>query len=61
MPAIRQAMAMDGGSSSDLLIGAEHLPRQEETGQPKPWRPLVDGSQTAHIPLPSVIGVFARK
>jgi uncharacterized protein YigE (DUF2233 family) len=61
LPAIRQAMAMDGGSSSDLLIGAELLSRQGETGQPRPWRPLVDGSQTAHIPLPSVIGVFARK
>jgi len=61
MPAIHQAMAMDGGSSSDLLIGAELLPRQGEASQSKAWQPLVDGSQTAHIPLPSVIGVFARK
>lgn len=60
MPAIRHAMAMDGGSSSDLLIGAELLSRQEESGQARPWQPLVEGNGLAHIPLPSVIGLFPR-
>jgi uncharacterized protein YigE (DUF2233 family) len=60
MPMIRHAMAMDGGSSSDLFIGAELLPEQGEGHQPRPWQPLVEGSGMAHIPLPSVIGLFPR-
>lgn len=60
MPSIRQAMAMDGGSSSDLLIGAELLAKQRESGQSRLWQALVDGSGLAHIPLPSVIGLFPR-
>lgn len=61
MPLMRHAMAMDGGSSSDLLIGGDLLPKQGETGRSRPWQPLVDGSRMAHIPLPTVIGIFARK
>ncbi|MBM4125477.1 MAG: phosphodiester glycosidase family protein [Nitrospira sp.] len=60
-PILRQAMAMDGGSSSDLLIDGELVRALGDGGSPRPWQPLVDGSRTAHIPLPSVIGVFARK
>jgi uncharacterized protein YigE (DUF2233 family) len=64
-PAIHQAMAMDGGSSSDLLIGPELLKEQAATDRggataARPWRPLVDGSTMEHIPLPAVIGLFPR-
>jgi uncharacterized protein YigE (DUF2233 family) len=55
-----QAMAMDGGSSSELVMGAGILKRApNETGS-KPWSSLVDGSGPGHIPLPSVIGVLPR-
>lgn len=56
-PAVRHAMAMDGGDSSDLLIAPELGPSPAET---RPWSVLVGGSQTPHIPLPAVIGIFPR-
>ncbi len=60
-PAVRQAMAMDGGSSSDLLIG-EELPAVAEThSSPRLWDPLVEGGKGEHIPLPAVIGLCPRK
>ena len=64
IPTIHQAMAMDGGASSDLLI-AGHLPIREGTGGSDPnvqsLQTLVDGSGMRHIPLPSVIGVLPRE
>ncbi|MEK6619037.1 MAG: phosphodiester glycosidase family protein [Nitrospirota bacterium] len=60
VPAIHQAMAMDGGPSSDLLIEADGLVNRESTGDQLPWHALVDGSGMRHIPLPSVIGVMPR-
>lgn len=60
-PAVRLAMAMDGGSSSDLLIGEELLARAEPRSRPRPWEPLVEGGKGEHIPLPAVIGLFPRK
>jgi uncharacterized protein YigE (DUF2233 family) len=59
-PALRQAMAMDGGSSSDLMVGEEFLPASESRREALIWRPLVEGGHQDHIPLPSVIGVFPR-
>jgi uncharacterized protein YigE (DUF2233 family) len=59
-PTLRQAMAMDGGSSSDLMIGAEFLPESEVRRQAVPWRALAEGEHADHIPLPSVIGIFPR-
>lgn len=56
---IRQAMAMDGGASSDLLIGAELVATRGSSEKPL-WHSLVDGSGMAHILLPSVIGVRPR-
>ena len=49
-------MAMDGGDSSDLLIGSEIAGARTDA----PWQPLVDGKGQNHIPLPAVIGVFKR-
>ncbi len=54
---LSHAMAMDGGASSDVLIGSELAGSQEGTA----WQPLVDGKGLSHVPLPTVIGVFPRK
>lgn len=57
LPSLRQAMAMDGGSSSDLFLRADLL---RATAGTFPWQSLVDGTATHHIPLPAVIGVAPR-
>lgn len=59
-PSIRQAMAMDGGSSSDLLIGSELLKPFRNGREPFQWYSLLDGSGTGHITLPAVIGIQPR-
>lgn len=56
-PKLRQAMAMDGGSSSDLLLSADLSRRSEGLSS---WQSHVDGTATRHIPLPAVIGVTPR-
>jgi uncharacterized protein YigE (DUF2233 family) len=60
-PAIRRAMAMDGGSSSDLLVEAGLLQGLKRAAGARSRQSLVDGSGTAHIPLPAVIGIFPRR
>jgi uncharacterized protein YigE (DUF2233 family) len=57
---IALAMAMDGGASSDVLV-QDSLLQNLQTEAIEEWRSVVDGSGQSHIPLPSVIGVFARK
>ncbi|MGH7251841.1 MAG: phosphodiester glycosidase family protein [Nitrospiraceae bacterium] len=57
---IHQAMAMDGGTSSDLLIEADVQVNRGRGSEQLPWSPLVDGSGMRHIPLPSVIGALPR-
>jgi uncharacterized protein YigE (DUF2233 family) len=59
LPEVVQAMAMDGGSSSELLLGSGLL-KQAPNREPKPWASMVEGSGVAHIALPSVIGVLSR-
>jgi len=54
---ISHAMAMDGGASSDVLIGSELTGARTDAA----WQPLVDGKGLSHVPLPTVIGVFPRK
>jgi uncharacterized protein YigE (DUF2233 family) len=59
-PLVRQAMAMDGGSSADLVV-REELWKPEGANQAHAaWKPLFDGSRVTHIPLPAVIGVSPR-
>jgi uncharacterized protein YigE (DUF2233 family) len=53
---LTHAMAMDGGDSSDLLIGSELAGARAAA-----WQPLVDGKGQSHIPLPTVIGIFPRR
>lgn len=61
LPTLVQAMAMDGGNSSDLLVAGPLIRKWAERGSEAPaWVRLVDGSGTGHIPLPAVIGVFPR-
>lgn len=54
---LTHAMAMDGGDSSDLLIGSELAGARTDAA----WQPLVDGKGLSHVPLPTVIGVFPRR
>lgn len=61
MPWLQQVMAMDGGSSSDLVLGAEVLAQGGRGASVAPWRAIVDGTAPAtHIPLPTVIAVTPR-
>ena len=59
---VRQAMAMDGGASSDLLVSEESVQPAEEGTEAAPYQlpAIVDGTGMGHIPLPSVIGVLPR-
>lgn len=61
LPELRQAMALDGGSSSDLLLAPDLLGKFKGERDPSPWQGFVDGSGQRHIPLPSVIGIFPRR
>lgn len=60
LPEVRQALALDGGSSSDVLISGEVLKNFKGVLDIAPWSAVVDGSRQRHIPLPSVIGIFPR-
>lgn len=60
LPLVRQAMAMDGGSSADVLV-PDFVWKQEGNIQARAaWKPMFDGSSISHIPLPTVIGVSPR-
>jgi uncharacterized protein YigE (DUF2233 family) len=63
LPAVHQAMVMDGGASSDVLIEGEAPPGTE--GAPsaalQPFQTLLEGGGMRHIPLPAVIGVTPRE
>lgn len=60
LPLIYQAMAMDGGASSDLLIKSRQPLALGQSSQASTLQTLIDGSGIGHIPLPSVIGVLPR-
>ena len=59
-PQIRQAMAMDGGSSSDLSISPSLQRAVERTDGTHPWMTLLNTGPTGHIGLPAVIGISPR-
>jgi uncharacterized protein YigE (DUF2233 family) len=59
-PSIALAMAMDGGSSSDLFV-SESLWKSGEPSETRAnWKDLFAGRSTAHIPLPTIIGLSPR-
>lgn len=60
VPAVRQAMAMDGGSSSDVLVSESLWRDDRETDDHLSWKALFGGSLAVHIPLPAIIGVSRR-
>jgi len=53
-------MAMDGGSSSDVLVSESLWQDDKKTEDHVSWKALFGGNMTAHIPLPTVIGVSRR-
>ena len=57
---VRQAMAMDGGSSSDVLVSESLWQRDQQKENRLFWKDLFGGNTSAHIPLPTVIGVSRR-
>jgi uncharacterized protein YigE (DUF2233 family) len=59
-PEIRQAMAMDGGSSSDMSISPALQKSIERTAGAHPWMALLNTGATGHIGLPAVIGISPR-
>jgi len=61
MPTLQRAMAMDGGSSSDVALAAAlQRARKPPPGQPN-WTVHLDDETTAHIGLPAVIGISPRQ
>jgi hypothetical protein len=60
LPIVRRAMAMDGGSSSDVLVSESLWQRNQQNEHQIFWKALFGGSASAHIPLPTVIGVSRR-
>ena len=61
VPDVSQALAFDGGSSSDILIATQTLKGFKGLLDAAPWAALVDGGGQRHVPLPSVMGLFPRK
>jgi uncharacterized protein YigE (DUF2233 family) len=59
-PAVRQAMAMDGGSSSDVRILESLWEKELHVQEHASWKSLFGGSTGSHIPLPTVIGASPR-
>lgn len=60
LPAVRLAMAMDGGSSSDIRILESLWKKDADTGKGASWKGLFAGNTGGHIPLPTVIGASPR-
>lgn len=60
LPSLRQAMAMDGGASSDVIASQDLLHAAQETAAQAGWRALLAGNTGVHIPLPTVIGISPR-
>ncbi|HET9963380.1 MAG TPA: phosphodiester glycosidase family protein [Nitrospiraceae bacterium] len=59
-PSIRQAMAMDGGSSSDVMASPDLLHAVKESRGQTEWRTLLSGTNGVHIGLPAVISITPR-
>lgn len=60
LPSIQQAMAMDGGASSDIIASPDLLHATQESTTQATWRSLLAGNIGVHIPLPTVIGISPR-
>jgi len=60
-PSLRQVMAMDGGSSSDIAVGPSLRQATSKMAGPHSWIPLLEDSLATHIGLPAVIGISPRR
>ncbi|MGH7148182.1 MAG: hypothetical protein ACREIJ_09840, partial [Nitrospiraceae bacterium] len=60
-PSLRQVMAMDGGSSSDIAFSPSLRQALSEMTGLHTWIPLLEGSTTTHVGLPAVIGISPRR
>jgi hypothetical protein len=60
-PSVRQVMAMDGGSSSDIAVSPSLRLATAKIAGSHSWIPLLEESITTHIGLPAVIGVSPRR
>ena len=60
-PSLRQVMAMDGGSSSDVAVSPSLRQATSEMAGLHDWIPLLEGSTTTHVGLPAVIGISPRR
>jgi hypothetical protein len=60
-PSLRQVMAMDGGSSSDMAVSPSLRQATSEVAGSHAWIPLLEGSTTTHVGLPAVIGISPRQ
>ena len=60
LPSLQQAMAMDGGASSDVIASPDLLHAAQETTSQATWRSMLAGNMGVHIPLPTVIGISPR-
>lgn len=59
-PKIRQAMAMDGGSSSDMTVSASLTKKFPSASQSPSWTSMLNLGPSGHLPLPAVIGISPR-
>jgi hypothetical protein len=60
-PSLRQVMAMDGGSSSDVAVSPSLRQATAKMAGFHTWIPLLEGSTTTHVGLPAVIGISPRR
>ena len=60
-PSLRQVMAMDGGSSSDVAVSPSLRQATSKTAGFHTWIPLLEGSTTTHVGLPAVIVISPRR
>jgi uncharacterized protein YigE (DUF2233 family) len=60
-PSLRQVMAMDGGSSSDVAVSSSLREATSKMSGVHSWIPLLEDSITTHIGLPAVIGISPRR
>lgn len=60
-PSLRQVMAMDGGSSSDLAVSPSLQQAMSKAAGIHDWIPLLEDRIAAHIGLPAVIGISPRQ
>jgi uncharacterized protein YigE (DUF2233 family) len=60
-PSLRQVMAMDGGSSSDIAVSPSLRQTTTTMAGFHTWIPLLESSATTHIGLPAVIGISPRR